>query len=51
MGAIDFNQLASDGQYVYEISSDMWLMDDRRLAFLVWTRFAIERGIGKFPLK
>ncbi|MDN7176972.1 UPF0489 family protein [Caballeronia sp. SEWSISQ10-4 2] len=50
MREIDFNQLQPDGEYLSDLGSDVWLMDDHRWAFLVWTRFGLEREIGRFSL-
>ena len=47
---VDFSQLQPDDEYLLSLGSDVWLMDDHRWAFLVWTRFGIERGIGPFSL-
>jgi len=46
----DFSQLQPDDGYLADLGSDVWLMDDHRWAFLVWTRFGFERGIRRFSL-
>lgn len=50
MSEVDFSQLQPDDEYLSDLGSDVWLMDDHRWAFLVWTRFGFERGIGRFSL-
>lgn len=46
----DFSQLQPDDGYLADLGSNVWLMDDHRWAFLVWTRFGFERGISQFSL-
>lgn len=50
MREVNFSQLQPDGEYLSDLGLDVWLMDDHRWAFLVWTRFGFERGIGRFSL-
>ncbi len=50
MHEVDFDQLQPDDEYLIDLGSDIWLMDDHRWAFLVWTRFGIEREVGRFSL-
>lgn len=50
MREVDFSQLQPDGEYLSDLGADVWLMDDHRWAFLVWTRFGLERGIERFSL-
>ena len=50
MAVVDFSKLQSDDGYLVNLGSDVWLMDDHRWAFLVWTRFGAERGIERFSL-
>lgn len=47
---VDYNTLQPDDKYLSELGSDVWLMDDHRWAFLIWTRFGFERGVGRFSL-
>jgi hypothetical protein len=50
MCEVDFSQLQRDDEYLSDLRSNVWLMDDHRRAFLVWTRFGFERDIGRFSL-
>ncbi|WP_322047425.1 UPF0489 family protein [Paraburkholderia sp. J67] len=50
MTRVDFSQLLPNSEYLSDLGSDVWLMDDHRWAFLVWTRVGFERGIGPFSL-
>lgn len=47
---VDFNSLQPDDEYLSDLGADVWLMDDHRWAFLVWTRFGVEHGIERFSL-
>ncbi|MFT0171484.1 UPF0489 family protein [Paraburkholderia mimosarum] len=46
----DFRQLQADEGYLADLGADVWLMDDHRWAFLVWTRFALESKLEQFSL-
>ncbi|CAB3773922.1 UPF0489 family protein [Paraburkholderia humisilvae] len=50
MHEVDFSQLQPDDEYVFDLGSDVLLMDDHRWASLVWTRSGFEREIGPFSL-
>ncbi|WP_095990551.1 UPF0489 family protein [Cystobacter fuscus] len=50
MHEVDFSQLQPDDEYLSDLGADVWLMGDHRWAFLVWTRFGLERGIERFSL-
>ena len=50
MHEVDFGQLQPDDEYLSDLGSDVWLMDDHRWAYLVWTRFGFEREVERFSL-
>ncbi|QDE67134.1 hypothetical protein BHS09_09055 [Myxococcus xanthus] len=50
MREVDFSQLKADDEFLSDLGADVWLMDNHRWAFLVWTRFGRERGIERFSL-
>lgn len=47
---VDFSQIQPDDEYLSDLGCDVWLMDDHRWAFLVWTCFGQDRGIERFSL-
>ena len=47
---VDFSQLQPDDEYLRNLGTDVWLMDDHRWALSVWTRFGFERGMTGFSL-
>ncbi len=46
----DTTRLQSDDEFLTELNSNVWLMDNHKWALYVWEKFRLESAITKFSL-